>query len=73
MERRERFKKVAANRVDKVLETLRLLGNCSNTNNYDYSEKDVERMFSEIRAAVKLSSARFESEMAKKYSKKFKF
>ena len=73
MNRRERFEKVAAKRVDKILDTLKLLGNCSNPNNYEYTEKDVELMFSEIRNAVKLASVRFESEVTKKKTKKFKF
>ena len=41
-EKRERFEKVAANRVQRVIDTLGLLKNCSNRNNYEYSEQDVE-------------------------------
>lgn len=51
-EKRQRFEKVAGNRVQKILDTLTLLQNCSNRNNYEYSESDVEQMFSEISKAL---------------------
>ena len=53
-EKRQRFEKVAGNRVQKILDTLQLLKNCSNRNNYEYSESDVEFMFSEILKGVKV-------------------
>lgn len=47
-EKRLRFEKVASKRVQKILDTIDLLANCSNKGNYEYNEKDVEQMFSEI-------------------------
>ena len=58
-EKRQRFEKVAGNRVQRVLDTLQLLKNCSNRNNYEYSESDVEQMFSEITKALKESRAAY--------------
>ena len=49
--KRQRFEKVASNRVQKILDFLNLLQNCSNRNNYEYTEDDVEHMFSEIQKA----------------------
>ena len=46
--REERFKKIAVKRVNKILEDLRLLGNCSNKGNYEYSEEDVKKIFAAI-------------------------
>ena len=43
--KRQRFEKVASNRVQKILDFLNLLQNCSNRNNYEYTEEDVEHMF----------------------------
>ena len=40
MEKRERFKKVAEQRTNKVLKMIELLGNCANTNNYEYTEEE---------------------------------
>ena len=38
--RRQRFEKVASNRVQRILDTLGLLQNCAKKNNYEYEEKD---------------------------------
>lgn len=63
--RRERFEKVASNRVQKVIDFLGLIGNCANKNNYEYSEKDVELMFKEINRAVKEARVMYEKELNK--------
>lgn len=57
--KRERFEKVAVARVNKIIKDLRLLGNCSNKNNYDYSEKDVKKIFSAIDSEVKKMKAKY--------------
>ena len=72
-ERRRRFEKVAENRVDKILEGLRLLGNCSNKNNYEFAKEDVDYMFDEIKRALRDAQGRFDSEMNRNDQKKFKF
>lgn len=64
-EKRQRFEKVAGNRVQKVLDTLQLLKNCSNRNNYEYTEQDVEQMFSEISKALKDARATYTNELSK--------
>lgn len=51
--RRNRFEKIASKRVQKVLDDLDLLSNCSNKNNYEYSESDVKKMMSALRAKIK--------------------
>ncbi len=63
--RRERFEKVASNRVQKILDFLGLLGNCANKNNYEYTEKDVELMFKEINRAVKEARVLYDMELNK--------
>lgn len=72
-EKRTRFEKVASTRVQKVINLLNLLGNCSNKNNYEYSEKDVDLMFSEINRALRESKNRYDSALNKKEIKGFKF
>lgn len=71
--RRQRFEKVASNRVQRILDTLNLLQNCAKKNNYEYDEKDVEMMFSEIARAVKKSKAVFQNELSKGNRRGFKF
>lgn len=51
--KRERFIKIAENRTNKILETLRLLSNCSNKANYEYSKEDVDQIFNAIDKELK--------------------
>lgn len=71
--RRERFEKVASNRVQRILDTLSLLKNCAKKNNYEYDEKDVEMMFTEINKAVRDAKATFSAELEKSNKHGFKF
>ena len=57
--RRQRFKRIAGARTNKILDMLKLLGNCSNTGNYEYSENDVKKIFNAIEAEVKATKAKF--------------
>ena len=40
--KRDKFVRLAENRTNKILDTLQLLGNCSNQNAYEYSKKDID-------------------------------
>lgn len=71
--KRERFEKVASNRVQKIIDFLDLLGNCSNKNNYEYDERDVELMFREINKGVKEARILFDKEIGKTNKSGFKF
>ena len=51
--KRQRFVRIAENRTNKILNMLRLLGNCSNKSNYDYTEEDVKKIFSAIEKEMK--------------------
>lgn len=46
--RNKRFKNLAEKRTQKILDTLDLIANLSVRNNYDYSEEEVNEMFSAI-------------------------
>ncbi len=71
--KRDRFEKVASNRVQRILDTLALLQNCANRNNYDYSQEDVDQMFTEIGKAFKDAKDAFTNEMNKSTKQVFKF
>lgn len=51
--KRERFETVASQRVQIILERLETLSKCANTNNYEYSESDVKKMFSAIKEKLR--------------------
>ena len=69
----QRIENVASNRVQRILDTLQLLQNCSNKNNYEYTEKDVDKMFSEISSAVKDAKQAYIKELNKGNKSGFKF
>ena len=71
--RRKRFEKVASGRVQKVIDTLNLLQNCANTNNYEYDDNDVELMFGEINKALKEARNAYISAKNKECKKTFSF
>lgn len=56
---RERFKRLATLRTNEVLKRLKILGNCANRQIYDYSEKDIEMIFSVIERKVKEIKTKF--------------
>lgn len=71
--KRMRFEDVAGKRVQHIIDKLGLLGNCSNRNNYEYSEDDVRKMFSVIKEQLRQTESRFNEELNKKSKKTFKF
>jgi len=57
--RHERFKRIAAKRTNEILEKIRILGNCSNKSSYEYTEEEVNKIFSEIDKQLKFTKAKF--------------
>ncbi len=57
--KKERFDKIATARTNKILNDLRLLGNCSNRTSYEYTQDEVNQMFRAIKEAVSEAEARF--------------
>ena len=58
-EKAERFKRVAEGRTNRIIDQIRLLGNCSNKSNYEYSEEDIKKIFSAIESELKLTKAKY--------------
>lgn len=67
--RAERFRRIAGSRVNAILEKFRLLGNCSNKSSYNYSEEDINLIFSTIEKELKNTKAKFH--ISKPGNKKF--
>lgn len=57
--RHDRFKRIAAKRTNEILEKIRILGNCSNKSSYEYTEEEINKIFSEIDKQLKLTKAKF--------------
>jgi hypothetical protein len=62
----ERFRRVAARRVNNVLNAVRLLSQCSNRRLYEYSDEEVRRMFREIERELRAAKQSFSSQDKKK-------
>jgi hypothetical protein len=58
-EKRDRFRRLATSRTTDVLKRLQILSNCANRSAYDYSEEDINKVFSTIDKAVKDAKAKF--------------
>lgn len=63
--KKERFMKIAEKRTNNIINTLRLLGNCSNKNNYEYTNEQVKQIFSAIDAELKSTKMKFEKKDTK--------
>lgn len=57
--KRERFRRLATQRTNSVLKRLKVLGNCANRSAYEYTEEDINKIFSEIERKAKEVKAKF--------------
>ena len=57
----ERFQRIATNRTNRIIDQLRLLGNCSNRSNYEYTDAEVKKIFSAIESEIRTQKARYSS------------
>lgn len=67
--KREKFIRLAEARVNKIINMLQLLGNCSNTNTYDYSKQDVDKIFNVIEYELRETKRKFSKIDNKKNTK----
>lgn len=56
----EKFKRIATARTLRILDDLRLLGNCANTSTYTYNEDDIIKIFSVMEKEIKRVKALFD-------------
>lgn len=55
----DKFVRLAEARTNKIIDTLQLLGNCSNTAVYEYSQDEVEQIFQAIEQELKAAKRKF--------------
>lgn len=61
----ERFNRVAEPRTNAILEKLRLLGQCSNRNNYSYTDEKIRQIFRAIDTELRKTKALFNRRTSK--------
>jgi hypothetical protein len=66
-DKKERFKRVAERRTNDILEKIRVLGNCANRGSYDFSEEEVNKIFSEIDKQLKIVKMKFLADKREKF------
>ena len=57
--RTQRFKRIASKRTNDIIRRIRILGNCSNRSAYDYTEEEINKIFTAIGKELKNANARF--------------
>jgi len=70
--KKDRFKNVAAKRVQKVLDSMESLSKCANKINYEYSDEDVNKLLKAIKEQLKMLELSY-TEKSKSKSKTFSF
>lgn len=64
--KREKFVRLAEARTNKIIDMIQLLGNCSNTAVYEYTQNDVERIFQAIELEIREARKKFAKDAAAK-------
>ncbi|MDR0191005.1 hypothetical protein RCO22_18835 [Pseudomonas yamanorum] len=59
MEKREKFVRLAEQRVNRALNDIRLIGNLSNRNAYSFADDDVKKIFKALQRELDQAKARF--------------
>ncbi len=65
-EKHERFKRLASQRTNNVLKSIKVLGNCSNKSSYAYTADEINKIFSEIDKQLKDTKALFRTSSSSK-------
>ena len=69
----DKFHRIASARTSKVLDSLRILGHCSNLSTYEYTEVEVDKMFTAIRRKLDSIENNFREKLSKNQEVDFKF
>lgn len=67
--KREKFVRIAEARTNKIINMIQLLGNCSNQSLYEYSQKDVNKIFNTIQIELDEAKKRYSKQNSQKGSK----
>ena len=63
----ERFKRVAEKRVQRILESIRVLSNCSNQRTYEWTDEDIRKIWTIIDKELRTCKAKFSKIESKKF------
>lgn len=72
MNKQEKFKSLAEARVNKLLKSIKLIGNLANKSTYDYTNDEVRQMFKAIQSELDAAKQKFENK-GKRGGNEFRF
>ena len=55
----DRFIRIAEARTNKIINMIRLLGNCANKRNYDYTDDEVKKIFSTLENELRIAKSKY--------------
>ena len=61
-EKRDKFERLAEKRVTEAIKKIRLVGNLSNKNNYDYTEAHAKQIIDTLDNEIKILKNKFKDE-----------
>ena len=64
--KRDKFGRLAEARTNKIIDMIQLLGNCSNLGAYDYTQQDVDKIFTVIENELREAKKKFSKVDSKK-------
>ena len=64
--KRAKFVRLAEARTNKIIDMIQLLGNCSNLGAYDYTQQDVDKIFTAIENELREAKKKFSKVDSKK-------
>lgn len=67
--KRDKFVRLAEARTNKIIDMVQLLGNCSNISQYEYTQKDVDKIFKAIQFELDEARKRFCKQDSEKSSR----
>ena len=67
--KRDKFVRLAEARTNKIIDMIQLLGNCSNLSAYDYTQQDVDKIFTAIENELREAKKKFSKVDSKKGSR----
>jgi len=67
-DKREKFKELAENRVNRALKDIRLIANLANRNNYDFTAEDAQKIVTALEGELKTLRSKFSAESQKRGS-----
>lgn len=57
--KRDKFKRLAENRVNATIKEISLIGNLANKSNYEYSKEDVDKIIKTLKKSVSDLESKF--------------